>query len=75
LPGQKIVVYPFSDILFTLNSDFVSPGSMLASLTSGDNCSNGGCVLLVACNVESSGTYTVIWAVPVFGKFDSSLMK
>ena len=54
-PGLNIVVYPFSAILFMLRSDFVSPGSMLASLASDDSCLNGSCVLLVACNVESSG--------------------
>ncbi len=74
-PGQNIVVNPFSAILFTLNSNFVSPGSMLASLASDDNCSKGSCVLLVACSVESSGRYTVIWDGPVSGKFNSSLMK
>ncbi len=57
---SEIVVYPFSAILFTFNSDFVSPGSMMVSLASDDNCSKGSCVLLVACSVESSGRYTVI---------------
>ncbi len=75
LPGRNIVVYPFSAIFFMLNSDFVSPGSMLASLASDDNCSKGSCVLLVACSVELSSRYTVIWDGPVFGKFNSSLMK
>ncbi len=75
LPGQNIVVYPFFAILFTLNSDFVSPGSMLASLASDDDCSKGSCVLLVACSVESSGRYTVVWDGPVSGKLNSSLMK
>jgi hypothetical protein len=37
LPGLKIVVYPFSAFLFTLRSDFVSPGSMLAFLASDDS--------------------------------------
>ncbi len=74
-PGQNIVVYPFSAILFTLNSDFVSPGSMLASLASDDNCLKRSCVVLVACSVELSGRYTVIWDGPVSGKFNSSFMK
>jgi hypothetical protein len=73
--GRNIVVYPFSAILFMLNSDFVSPGSMLASLALDDNCSKGSYVLLVACSVESSSRYTLIWDGPVFGKFNSSLMK
>jgi hypothetical protein len=73
LPGRNIVVYPFSAILFTLNSDFVSPGSMLASLASDDNYLKGSCVLLVACSVETSGRYIVIWDGPVSSRFHSSL--
>jgi hypothetical protein len=74
LPGLNIVVYPFSAILFTLKSDFFSPGSMLASLAFVDSCRNGSCVVLVACNVELSGRYTLLWERPVLGKFKSSLM-
>jgi hypothetical protein len=60
LPGLKIVVYPFSTILLTLKSDFVSLGIMLASLALVHNCLNGSCVMLVACSVELSGRNTVI---------------
>ncbi len=76
LLGQKIAVYPFSDILFMLMSDFLSPGSMSASLAFESSWSNGSCVLLVDCNFESSGiNNTSIRDGPVFGSFRSSLMK
>ena len=65
LPCQKIDVYLFSDILFTLMSYFLSPGSMSASLTFGSSWSNGSCVLLVDCNFESSGRNTSICDGPV----------
>jgi hypothetical protein len=45
-PGRKTVVYLFSEIVFTLMSDFVSPGSMLASLAFGLSYSKGSWVLL-----------------------------
>ncbi len=75
LPGLKIVVYSFSAILFMLKSDFVSSGIMLASLALVDDCSNGSCVVLVACSVELSGRNNVIRDRPVLGKFSSLLMK
>ena len=55
LPGQNMVVYPFSAILFTLMSDLVRPGSMFAFLASDDSCSNGSCIVLVYLSVELSG--------------------
>ena len=70
-----MVVYPLSAILFTLMSDLVRPGSMLALLAFVDNCSNGSCVVPVALSVESSGRYTVMSDGPVLGKFMSSVAK
>ena len=91
LPGQKIVVYPFSEILFTLMSDFLSPGSISAlfmlmsdflspgsisaSLAFESNWSNGSWVLLDDCSFEPSGRNTSICDGPVFGRFKSLLMK
>ena len=72
-PGQKMVVYPFSAILFTLMSDLVSPGSMFAFLAFAYSCSNGSCVVPLALSIESSGRYTVSSDGPVRGKFSSSV--
>ena len=74
-PGQKMVVYPLSAILFTLMSDLVRPGSMFAFLAFVDSCSNGSCVVPVALSVKSSGRYTVSSDGPVLGKFSSSVTK
>jgi hypothetical protein len=71
----KIVVYPFSAILLTLRRDFLSPGSMWASLASLDSCSNGKKVLSEVWSVELSGRYTLIFNAPVLGKSSLSLMK
>jgi hypothetical protein len=64
-PSWKIIVYPFSAILSTLRSDFLSPGSMWASLASFDSCSNGNKVLSEVWSVELSGRYTLIFNAPV----------
>ena len=66
--GRKMVVYPFSAILFTLMRDLVRPGSIFARLACVDSCSNGRCVVPVALSVESSGRYTVMFECPVLGK-------
>ena len=74
-PGQKMVVYPFSAILFTLMSDLVNPDSMFTFLAFADSCSNGSCVVPLALSVELYGRYTVSSDGPVRGKFSSSVTK
>ena len=74
-PGRKMVMYPLSAILFTLMSDLVRPGSMLAFLAFVDSCWSGSCVVPVALSVKLSGRYTIMSDGPVLGKFISSVTK
>ncbi len=75
LPGWNIVVYPSSDILFTLNRDCLSPGNKSASLAASNNCLNGSLVLCDVFSFELSGRNISLLDTQSFGKSSSLLMK
>jgi hypothetical protein len=75
LLGWNIVVYPSSDILFTLRRDCLSPGNASASLAASHNCLNGSLVLLDVLSFELSGRNTYLLDNPSDGRSRSSLMK
>ena len=70
-----MVVYPFSDILFTLINDHLRPGIISASIALGTIWLNGRVALPDDCSFKSFGRNTLSRDGPVFGKFRHSLTK
>ena len=74
-PGQKkILVYPLSDILFTLMSNCLMPGKLSASLALWSMFSNVSFVLPVDCSFIPFDRSTSMSDGPVLDKFMSLLM-
>ncbi len=73
--GLKTVMYPSSDILFTLRRDFFSPGSTSSSCAASNSLSKESFVLFDVCSCLLSGRNTVLKDAHSMGKFKSLLMK